>query len=137
MITIKVDTKSVERRLQRNESNILKVKKVSTEQVGNLTRDYIIRYMPKDTKETASTIGKLSKSHTKDISFVQVGITRKPHPSKKWNGQYFNLARWMFTSPRAESHFHTGDISAMRAVVPYMQERFRTKIELDVNKVLK
>lgn len=140
IISTKVSSNQAEvmRRIRRRFERIEKQGKATTEDIAKLTRDNIVRFMPKDTGASRESIGYIITSTGKGYVSAKIGLISKPHPKKEWGDKgWFNLPWYMFDSPRAETHFRTGNISAMRTVPSYMANEFRRRIEVDVSKILK
>ena len=139
-VKVSVNDSAVQKRLSRMQTQIDKQGKVTTEQVAKLTRDNIMRFMPKDTGESRNSIGYTIVTSAKGYTSAQVGIAsnRMPHPEARWNGMWFNVPLYMFEGKQAlTQNFRSGNIAAMRAVPKYMAQTFRRRIEVDVSKVLK
>ena len=136
-LKVSVDDKNIRRRLRRVEKGISKAGKASTEQIARLIRDRIKLFMPKSTGESADAIGVITQVNARGYTEVQVGLRFKPHAEKRWAGTWFNLPFWMFNSDRALHHFRSGNIKSMRNVVPSLRKKYRRKLELDVNKLIR
>lgn len=133
---------AVNKRLVRLERKLDENGKATTEDIAKLTKDYILRYIPRKTGESADSISYASKETRKGYSSVTVGVIRIPHEKTRpggmiWRNTIFNIPRWMFTSNKAFGHFRTGNVAVMRNVVPEMTQRFFRQINLDVAKIIK
>jgi hypothetical protein len=130
MITVSIDSKNLNRRLKRVRDKLDKGSTLTVQEVGSYTRDNIIRFMPKDTGESARSIVYKVQKNTPEEKEVIIGRAFDPHPEKRWGTVWFNLPRWMFDSPNAIKHFRysDGDIMSMRSVPGMAEVKFKTKI---------
>lgn len=117
-VVVRTDSRNLKRRLNTIQKKLDAGAKLSVQETGRWTRDKIIQFMPKATGESAKSIIYRVEKMTPQIKEIVVTQGFKPHPTKTWNGAWFNLPRWMFSSPNAIGHFRegNGNIMTMRTV---------------------
>jgi hypothetical protein len=138
-LTVSVDSKNVQKRLSNLERAIDKTGKATVPQTARWIRDKIITRMPKDTGNTAKSIGIKKETHTKGKDEVIVGLRFIPYGSggmESWKKGSKNLVDFMFNSPMAVTGFYpygnrnaglvtfSKDVRSMRNVPFEAKEKF-------------
>lgn len=134
VVTIKVDSSKVQRRLSQLQKHIEKSGQITVAQTARLGRDYIQALMPRDTGKSADSIGVMITASKKGVHTASVFQQFSPHPEKRWGEEWFNLPLWMFKSTKALNHFRTGDVAAMRAVPKLMFRDLKMRYKLNLMK---
>lgn len=141
MIKISIDTKNINRRLNRTIKSINESGNKNVNLIGRLIRDRLKLYMPKKTGESARSIIVKDLKTTARGSSLTVSQGFIPHPEKigmhGYRGQHFNIPRWALTSRKARKHFKTGNIQALRQVIPSARREFGIRIRNDITKSIK
>ena len=150
-----IGDKQTSRRLKRVEKQLRTIGHKNTKQVGRWSRDQLLLRMPKDTGDTARSVGIIKDTHSKGVDEVQVGLRYIPYgnPSRpsSWSqkGGSSNLFDFMMNSPMAVTGFypygnkHAGlvtfskDVKRMRSVPLEAADKFRRRVIIDTKKVLK
>ena len=152
--TVRVDDKNVLRRLNSVSKKLQKVGLKSTKDVGRWTRDQLILRMPKESSDTAKSIGIVKEVHQKEQDQVVVGLRYIPYGSKNspksWKGKKTsNLFDFMMNSPMAVTGFYpygnrgaglvtfSKDVQKMRSVPLEAADKFRKRVIIETKKALK
>jgi hypothetical protein len=136
--SVSVDTKNLKRRLDRINKKLDTDTKLTVQDIGRWTRDNIIINMPKNTRASAQSITYRIEKMTTNNKEVVVTQRFQPHPFREWNGQWFNIPKWMFDSPKAIGHhWRNGSIMTMRAIPGMAEVKFRQRIQTDLDNISK
>ncbi len=138
IIDVRVDDKSVKRRINKIKRDIDSAGKASVEQIAQLGKEQIVFNMPKDTTKSARSMAWKVYINTNGYHVAKVYQGFVPHPNKDpWKGKEFNTVRWMFTSRLALYHnWHNGNINKMREVRNNLGKEFRRKVDLSIQKII-
>jgi hypothetical protein len=133
---VSVDTKNAEARLRRIEKKIAKEGMACCQEIAEIGRTEIQNYMPKESMESALSIGYAVVKNDNNYKEVRIVQIFPPHPEKEWNNEWFNLPFWMFESPNAIEHFEKSDgsIVEMRNVPKKLQRRFYRRVVMGLKK---
>lgn len=140
VIHVTVDDRNLKRRLARIDKKLDSGMKLSVSDTGRWARDAIKTFIPKQSRQSEQSIIYKVEVMTPDIKEAVIGISRnpRPHPEKTWNGEWFNLPRWMFDSPKAINRkWHSGNITSMRAVPGYATVVFGNAVRTELINAIK
>lgn len=150
---VSIDDKDAIRRISSMERRARKIGHRSTKDVGRWTRDQLILRTPKDTGDTARSIGIIKESHRKDADEVEVGMRYLPYGSRddanSWKKDSNNLFDFMMNSPMAVTGFYpygnrggrlvhfSKDVTKMRSVPLEAADKFRKRVIINTREILK
>lgn len=133
LVKVKVDDTNLKKRLSRILRKIDTEGNLTVSEVARFGRDQIQMFMPKDTSQSAMSIGYQTVVNAPGYHEAQILQISYPHPDKilsKKNPVWFNIPLWMFTSDKAIQHYRNsnGSIIAMRNVEKTLEKEFGVKV---------
>lgn len=131
IVAVKVDDKNLQARLRRIIRKIDSESKLSVSEVARFGRDQIQLFMPKDTKQSAESIGYQVTINARGLHEARIIQISTPHQDRTWNDEWFNIPLWMFNSPKAIAHYRksNGSIIAMRGVTDTLRKEFGVDVK--------
>lgn len=120
-----VDTSKAQVRFNKLSKKLAERGALMVDELGQLGKSYAQLKAPRDTGIMVSLI-----KYFKPTGQATEGTIRALNPIKSYPGEPhrrnvadFNLVRWAHTSPKARTHFRTGDPQFMYRTTSYLRQR--------------
>lgn len=134
---VSINDANLKRKINTILNRIENTGKATTEDIAKLGMNYIQFNMPVNTGDSARSITWATSVNTRGYHEAKIKQEGTPHPDASWDGEWFNIPWFMFDSDKAINHFRhnpSGNIQAMRDVIPMLREQFYRRVTLEINK---
>jgi hypothetical protein len=132
-------------RLAKAEKKIIKQGYTSTQDLVTVGKEFARATVPKGKtgwlynsikgRTTVNNAGPKGEIYLSPVILPNDGVHRKKYTGQNWKYVRFNLARWMHTSPRAKSHFRSGDAQFMYSTRDYLKGAGVKRVRKDFEKL--
>jgi hypothetical protein len=135
-IRVSIDSRNLKRRMNAIQRKLDKNGTLAVRDIARWGRDQIILEMPRDTGESAKSIVAIERVNTK--GYHEAVITRRgqPHPTKEYDGQWFNLPRWILVDGNYKTVWRgspsIAKLEKAREVPSKLQKEFKRRVINDV-----